>query len=72
MAKKKQGSRLFSEEEKRAAYRNQKGWCPRCMTQYSFEEMEGDHMIPWSEDGPTEPYNLQMLCQKCNREKGDS
>lgn len=35
------------------------------------DEMEGDHIIPWSKGGKTTIDNLQMLCKKCNREKGN-
>lgn len=35
-----------------------------------YEEMEGDHITPWSEGGKTSPDNLQMLCKDCNRRKG--
>jgi len=32
--------------------------------------MEIDHMKPISKGGKTELRNLQLLCQKCNRQKG--
>ena len=37
---------------------------------YAYEEMEGDHIVPWSKGGKTEPGNLQMLCRRCNGVKG--
>ena len=40
-------------------------------TEYAFEEMEGDHIIPWSKGGRTVEDNLQMLCKKCNNDKGN-
>lgn len=40
-------------------------------TEYAFEDMEGDHIIPWSEGGHTTDNNLQMLCKKCNAAKAD-
>lgn len=36
-----------------------------------FEEMEGDHIVPWSKGGKTVPENLQMLCRRCNAVKSD-
>lgn len=35
-------------------------------TEYAYNEMQGDHIIPWSQGGRTIDSNLQMLCQKCN------
>ena len=50
-------------------YEQQGGVCPHCGKKYEYEEMEGDHITPWSKGGKTELANLQMLCQACNRRK---
>ena len=63
--------RQFDDDEKRAAYETQKGICPRCGLHFEIEEMEGDHVVPWSKGGKTVPENLQMLCRRCNALKGD-
>ena len=63
--------RQFDEDEKRAAYEAQKGVCPVCGGHFEYEEMEGDHIIPWSKGGKTVPENLQMLCRRDNALKGD-
>lgn len=63
--------RAFTDSEKRAAYEKQKHICPICRKEYKYEEMQGDHIIPWSQGGHTKPDNLQMLCRKCNSEKSD-
>ena len=63
--------RQFDDDEKRAAYEAQKGMCPVCKKHFDFEEMEGDHIVPWSRGGKTVPENLQMLCRRCNALKGD-
>lgn len=39
---------------------------------YKFEEMEADHIIPWSKGGKTEENNCQMLCKHHNRTKSGS
>jgi len=36
---------------KRKAYEKQNGICPVCNKHYEIEEMEGDHIIPWSKGG---------------------
>jgi 5-methylcytosine-specific restriction endonuclease McrA len=55
----------------RRKYEEQQGICPLCHQHYEIEEMEGDHITPWSQGGKTEYSNLQMLCKKCNREKSN-
>jgi hypothetical protein len=62
--------RSFTDSQKRAAYEKQKGVCPKCKNHFAIDEMEGDHITPWSEGGKTLPGNLQMLCKDCNRRKG--
>jgi superfamily II DNA or RNA helicase len=32
--------------------------------------MQGDHIVPWADGGPTVPENLQALCGSCNLRKG--
>lgn len=63
--------RLFSDSQKMRAYQKQNGICPCCGQHFEFEEMQGDHIIPWSQGGRTVDENLQMLCQKCNNDKRD-
>ena len=63
--------REFSDKDKRTAYERQNGICPICGIHHEIDEMEGDHIIPWSKGGKTTIDNLQMLCKKCNREKGN-
>ena len=68
--------RTFSDAQKRRVYEKQQHKCPYCQksgidTEYAFEEMEGDHIIPWSKGGRTVEDNLQMLCKKCNNDKGN-
>ena len=36
---------------------------------FEIDEMEGDHIKPWSKGGKTIPENCQMLCIPCNRDK---
>lgn len=63
--------RQFRESEKRSVYEKQGGICPICGEHYEYEEMEGDHIVPWSRGGKTDIGNLQMLCKKCNHEKSN-
>ena len=65
------GIRAFDDSQKRTIYEQQGGVCPHCGKKYEYEEMEGDHITPWSKGGKTELANLQMLCQACNRRKSN-
>jgi len=68
--------RAFTESQKRAVYEKQNGICanPKCPKHgehFDFNEMEADHITPWSKGGKTVPENCQMLCLDCNRRKSD-
>lgn len=76
--------RAFTEKMKRRVYERQTAParqngtsnCPFCANQnittiYAFSEMQGDHVMPWSQGGRTIDSNLQMLCQKCNNDKSN-
>lgn len=64
--------REFSPNQKREAYERQKGICQKCNNHFEFEEMEGDHITPWSIGGKTTAENCQMLCRECNRRKSNN
>lgn len=80
--------RVFDVPVKRAAYANQTqaaqtaktSNCSHCAISgsaniskiWKFEEMEADHVAPWSKGGATDPANCEMLCRTHNRAKGNS
>ena len=63
--------RDFDKNMKRGVYTKQKEKCKKCKKECSFEEMEADHITPWSQGGKTKEENCQMLCKECNRRKSD-
>ena len=63
--------RAFSDKQMQKAYQKQKGICPHCKNHFELAQMEGDHILPWSQGGKTIDNNLQMLCKPCNRTKSD-
>ena len=61
--------RTFSDAQKLSTYERQQGVCPLCGNKFGMEEMEADHITPWSQGGKTTIENCQMLCRECNRRK---
>lgn len=61
--------RQFNEKEKRQAYELQKGICPACGDHFAIEQMQADHIKPWSKGGKTIASNCKMLCEDDNRKK---
>lgn len=63
--------RTFSDKQKIEVYEKQKGICVKCGNHFELEEMEADHIKPWSVGGQTTSENCQMLCKHDNRIKSD-
>ncbi len=63
--------RQFTDAMKLAAFERQGGICRLCRKSFDLEEMEGDHIDPWSQGGKTKAENCQVLCRPCNRRKSD-
>ncbi len=63
--------RAFLSRHKAAAYEKQKGICKMCKKHFNIDDMQGDHIKPWSKGGKTDQKNCQMLCKKCNIKKSN-
>lgn len=61
--------RAFDENTKREVFEEQGGICKICGEKFEIEQMEADHITPWSKGGKTIKENCQMLCRECNRRK---
>ena len=59
-------SRRIAQEVKDAVWRRDEGKCIECG---SNENLEFDHIIPHSKGGANTYRNIQLLCEKCNRQK---
>ena len=64
--------RSFDRRDKLAAYERQGHKCAICGKTFKFEDMHGDHIVPWSKGGRTIPENCQMLCTTCNIKKSSN
>lgn len=64
--------RAFSPKMARTAYERQKGICVKCKKHFDIDEMQADHITPWSKGGKTIAENCQMLCADCNRRKSNT
>lgn len=46
--------------------------CQVCYKYVRDDEIEFDHIIPYSKGGPTTVENIRLLCRSCNRKKSNS
>ena len=56
-------------------FERQHGKCNGCQRQipaeFRYDILEFDHILPQSLGGKTTPDNLQLLCRRCNAQKGN-
>lgn len=57
------------ESVRREVWRRDQGKCVECG---SKENLEFDHIIPVSKGGSNTARNIQLLCEKCNRQKSNN
>jgi len=61
-------SRHIPKNIQNEVWRRDLGCCIQCS---SKERLEFDHIIPFSKGGSNTARNIQLLCERCNREKRD-
>lgn len=69
--------RLFTLDDKRellnhSVCENGKYQCHDCRQWFYEEELQVDHVMPWSMGGRTELSNAELLCRACNIKKSNS
>lgn len=45
--------------------------CQSCGKSVRDEDIEFDHVIPWSKGGSSDESNIRLLCKACNRKRGE-
>jgi superfamily II DNA or RNA helicase len=63
--------RTFTRRQVVLAWRKQGQVCNLCKRRVPSDLMQGDHIVPWSQGGPTTFSNLQALCGSCNGRKSN-
>lgn len=61
-------SRYIPSDVKKSVFQRDNGVCVKCG---SGDDIEFDHIIPFSKGGSSSAQNVQLLCKKHNREKGN-
>ena len=69
--KTKRRRRRFSRTIEKRIYEKYKHRCAICGKITAFDEGEIDHIKPLSKGGTDHPRNLQWLCHRCNKLKGN-
>jgi 5-methylcytosine-specific restriction endonuclease McrA len=69
-AKKYQADGSFTSRTICNLYVRQRGKCAVCF-EFLFGKFETDHIMPLSRGGNNKPENIQLVCPKCNKIKGD-
>lgn len=59
----------ISSEVRREVWRRDEGKCVKCGSRI---DLEYDHIVPVSRGGSNTARNIELLCEACNRAKGDS
>jgi len=64
-------SRYISTQIKLKVVRRDKSQCQICGRLLKDDEIQFDHLIPYSKGGPSDVHNLRVICCKCNRNKSN-
>ena len=65
--------RIFTDKDKKELWNKNKGICKKCgkNVKWQYDELQVDHINPWSKGGQTTILNGQLLCRNHNIRKGN-
>ena len=67
-----EGSAKYKKLIKLIRYITQEGECAGCQTEFQFSDLTLDRIKPAALDGEYKLPNVQLMCERCNNEKGAS
>ncbi|MFV8470193.1 HNH endonuclease family protein [Mycoplasma sp. VS509_3] len=62
---------LFDESQKELMGNKEAVKCNNCKKYFYYEDLQVDHIYPWSKGGSTTKDNAQLLCGSCNAKKSN-
>ena len=65
-------SRQISMVTQRRVLRRDNYICQICHKPIPDDEINFDHIIPWSKGGSSDESNIRLLCESCNKSRGNS
>lgn len=63
-------SRNIPQAVKFKVFRRDNQVCQQCGKNVAFDEINFDHIIPWSKGGSSDESNIRILCESCNKKRG--
>lgn len=64
-------NRNISREVLLKVYSRDKQICQICNITIPYDEIEYDHIIPWSKGGGSNESNIRLVCSSCNKKRGN-
>lgn len=64
-------TRNIPQSVKFKVFRRDNQVCQKCGKNTGFEEINFDHIIPWSKGGSSDESNIRLLCETCNKKRGN-
>lgn len=65
-------SRTISMVTQRRVTRRDNYICQMCQCHIPDDKINFDHLIPWSKGGSSDESNIRLLCESCNKKRGNT
>lgn len=64
--------RQIPHQVKLIVYSRDKQICQLCNKNIPYDEIQYDHIIPWSKGGSSNHQNIRLVCSDCNKKRGNN